>query len=184
MGDGTIDRHRDGHSRLVVEMTNREFLEWLDNELGFLSTGTRLKETASERAERNRGDSHVKVVNEENYSDVYRLKTRSHPFFTELASWYGSGEKQFPNDLEINSTIAKIWYVCDGTLTLYETSIRPWAVFYTSNEGHRREYLKGLFEEVGFSPRFTDESVYFGVDETQSLLEWMGEPVPGFEYKW
>lgn len=42
MGDGSLDQ-RDGNPILAVEMINEEYLHYLDNIFGCLSTGVKLK---------------------------------------------------------------------------------------------------------------------------------------------
>lgn len=78
-------------------MTNRTFLEWLDNRLGILTTGVSLKKTASELASNNRQTGFSPAAREGNYHDMYTVWSRTHPIFNEMReTWYPDGAKRFP----------------------------------------------------------------------------------------
>ena len=52
------------------------------------------------------------------------------------------------------------------------------------NESDRSDVLVSLFREVGFDPTFERNELRFDRDDTAVLVEWMGDPPMGFEYKW
>lgn len=183
MGDGTMDRGG-RHPRLTVEMTNQAFLEWVDGRLDWLSTGVAEHLTAEEKVEKAKDDPHINVINEDNYNDTYRLRTRSHKELGEFAEWYDSGHKTFPDDLTLTPMVTKMWYVCDGSLCLSQTSVNPSIYIYSTNESEEGNKIEQYFEGVGFEAKVSGESIYFGVDDTAEMLEWMGEVPSGFEYKW
>jgi hypothetical protein len=61
---------------------------------------------------------------------------------------------------------------------------RPRIEIKARNEREREDFLVSLFEDVGFSPLYKRHELRFTCDETERLVEWMGDPLPGFEYKW
>ena len=52
------------------------------------------------------------------------------------------------------------------------------------NESDRPDFLVSLFRGVGFDPTFRRNELRFTCDGTEALVEWMGDPPAGFEYKW
>jgi len=191
MGDGSINRSSK-NSWFQTEMITKPFLEWLDSELGWLSTGVRLKHTASEGAKKCRDSGFSPNAKAENYSDVYRLRSRCHPDLQPLADWYASGKKVFPNDIELTPTVLKMWYVSDGYYDNHGAAKR--ITIGMSNEVDRRDNIEQLFENVGFEISNWNISerkdgskrcnAQFTKDESQRLFEYMGESPAGFEYKW
>ena len=184
MGDGSVPKTNDGsHGLFRLPMVNKQFLEWFDHEMGILSTGVVLKKTAAELARNNRESGFSPNARAENYHDMYTVISRSHPFMRSLRRWYRSGEKRFPESLSLTPRIAKMWYVCDGCLDVQEHG-EPRASIRIRHRDDRQDFLLNLFEEVGITPSYGRETIRFGVEETRSLLDWMGNPPTGFEYKW
>ncbi len=185
MGDGDIHGQSNKNPHFRVRMTNPEFLNYLDECLGILSTGVFLDRDAEYQYRQAADSDHEKftVSNREKYNDLYGLRTRSHPQLHEFRQWYKTGEKRFPSELTLTPTIAKMWYVCDGWLA-QEKDHQPRVMIKATNEADRAEYLQELFTENGFNPHFTRTELQFTTGETQQLLEWIGSPPPGFKYKW
>ncbi|WP_158057154.1 hypothetical protein [Halorussus halophilus] len=185
MGDGDIHGRSDPNPHFRIRMTNPAFLSYLDDCFGVLSTGVFLDRDADYQYRQAAESEHEKftVTNREEYNDLHGLRTRSHPQLHELKQWYRSGEKRFPSDLTITPTIAKMWYVCDGWLA-QEKDHRPCVMIKATNEADRAEYLKNLFSEQGLEPHFTRTELQFTTNQTEGFLDWIGSPLPGFEYKW
>ena len=184
MGDGSVPKTNDGsHGLFRLPMDNKQFLEWFDHEMGILSTGVVLKKTAAELARNNRESGFSPNARAENYHDMYTVISRSHPIMRSLRRWYQSGEKRFPESLSLTPRIAKMWYVCDGYLDVQEYG-EPRAAIRIRHRDDRQKFFLNLFEEVGLSPSYSRETIRFGVEGTRSFLNWMGNPPPGFEYKW
>lgn len=183
MGDGSMV-DEDKNSRLQVSMITKPFLEWLDRELGIYSTGVRQKITAAESAEQNRNSGFSPNAKAENYHDVYKLTTRTLSQLNELAGWYKTGNKVFPSALTLTPTILKMWYVCDGTLEQRE-DCKNIIKIGCKHEIEHEQYFKRLFEDIGFDCRFHySQYIAFSNADTKDLLKYMGNPPPGFEYKW
>lgn len=188
MRDGDLHGRNGPNPFLRVRMTNERFVRYLDDLFGPLSRGVKLErdaETQYQNALANRaaGVPNFETVTEGAYSDLYGIRTWAHPRLNALRNWYDTGQKRYPDDLELTPTIARMWYVCDGWLAV-EQSARPRAMFKVSNEMDRQDYLVDLFADAGFTVGFSREAIQIPADETQRLLDWMGDPPPGFEYKW
>lgn len=174
LGDGYIETNdAASYGRLETAMVNRPFVEWMDEVFGIVSTG--IKETYTTESRRE-----LPSINESlDYDNVYRWRTRRHPFFEELRQWYDTGKKRFPEDLDLTPTVAKVWYCCDGTLQEdFEARI------YSHNEIDRLDVLTAWFDEVDFTPRIGEGYIYFTSEETKRFLDWMGAAPSGFGYKW
>jgi hypothetical protein len=182
MGDGCIS-YANKNPVLQVRMIKEQFLEWFDSQFGVLTTGVTKIRTSEEQAENSRKSGFTTEVNEENYHDLYMCNTRSLPGLEPYAEWYDSGEKQYPGDLELTPLTLKMWYVTDGNLAHREQKRKPMMIG-CSNESSRGDFLLSLFEDMPFSPRFDGTNLWFGVDDTDEALDWMGAAPPGFGYKW
>jgi len=184
MGDGTINREEDKNPRLQVYMTTEEYLSYIDDIFGVLSTGVYQHLTPEESSENSGLD-----LKTENCEYVYGWQTRRHPRLEEFADWYSTGEKVFPRDIQLTPEVLKHWYVCDGTFDTYNNSIR----IACCNEYGQESKLQRMFSEVSinignFSKRKTPErerlTIQFHSDESENIFDYMGEPLPGFDYKW
>ena len=182
LGDGSIPEVPGNHS-FRLPMINRRFLEWFNERMEYLTTGVRLVHTAAKLAEDNRESGFSPTAEAENYHDTYVVRTRAHPYFNELRSWYDSGQKRFPAGLELTPTLTKFWYVSDGYLDVGQWG-RPRIEIKARNESDRPDFLVSLFRDVGFNPVFKRHELRFTCDDTEALIEWMGDPPAGFEYKW
>lgn len=190
MGDADLHARSDPNPLFRIRMTNRPFLEYLDSQLGVLSRGVFLDRTAEEMAgqakkNQKRGVTGFETVNESNYNALFGLRTVSHPDLHQFKSWYQSGEKRFPEELELTPEITRMWYVSDGWLAVdSKSSDGPRLMFKASNERDRRDYLVNLFEDAGFTAGFSRDAVQVSAFETERLLDWIGDPPAGFGYKW
>jgi len=166
MGDGHVG-FQNKNPMVYVSNTNVEFLEWIDDQLGVFSNGIELSQRASDNSGYDKNH------------DVYRVRTRSMPCFKDFAEWYDTGEKVYPEDLYLTPMLLKMWYCCDGTLR-----DRGAIQIGSKNEQERSEFIRGLFEEHGFSPTQTEWNWLFTQEESRELLQWMGDPPFGMEHKW
>lgn len=182
MGDGCIGNRKADNPLFVIGMANESFLEWLSDHLDQMLYDPRLSMTAKESAEYSGDIVSLQEADPESCSDIYRAQSPRHPWFTELASWYDSGGKRFPDNIKLTPTIAKMWYIGDGSLRQREPN--PNVQITSVNESDRGNWLCDLFRDVGFNPSYNGNNLVFGVADSKRFLEWLGDPVPGFEYKW
>lgn len=188
MSDGCINRESKKKPRLQVYMTNEKYLEYLDNVFGILSTGVYDHITAEKLCKSN----HSFSTDIENTSDVYRCETRGHPQFEEFADWYSTGEKVFPSNIDLTGRVLKHWYCGDGSLDQNKENIS--IRISCCNENGNEEKLQEYFAHKGFSVSNFNHgkrengsvkmSLQFTDEISREIFEYMGEPLPGFEYKW
>lgn len=196
MGDGWVsDKGKSKGHRFQIALINKRFLEYLSDRFDWLFTDVYLTNTGEQMYEKainpdsiqqKRGDT----VNKENYHNIWKINSFQHSFFTELREWYSSGEKRYPDSLELTPVVLRGWYVTDGGLRYYKDhpSRKPNACFFCKNENDRTEFIIDKFNEVGFEPRWNKNKsmVTFSVEGTKKLMSYMDcseWPFPGFEYK-
>jgi hypothetical protein len=178
MGDGTLDdRDSRNHPSIIVRVSNEEFVEWVGQQLEPFAT-TRFVYSGEEVAERQKKDGTFKGT-VEGYSDRYEVRVTSHPDLDRFRKWVGPEGKRFPEDLTLTPLIAKMWYCCDGHLD--ESGIARMGCY---TEIEREEYLRSLFEEHGIEPSIYWNSIYLRRAGTEHFFDWIGEPIPGFGFKW
>lgn len=167
LGDGTVVDDAD-EKAFVVEMKNIEFIDWLDDELGWLSSGYSTK------------------------GEYGRLRTKSHPEITELRGWYWTGEKVFPSEINLNPIIFEMWYVSDGTLNMRDETRQPRMRLSSMQDS---KVIENILSTIPFDLEYTwnisssgfggqSKAVVFSVETTKKLQNWMTEIPKGFEYKY
>jgi hypothetical protein len=178
MGDGYIDSSSGMTPLLDIEMTNKKYLEYIDDIFGIVSSGVSKRRDPSDGREIERNNS------------TYRLRTMRLPLFDKYVEWYESGEKKIP-EKDISGTSLKHWYVCDGTREKRRSRIR----ISICNERKRKSAMENIFSSFNVSPTWNESkrknkyggwrcSAVFTQEESRKLWRVMGSPPPGFEYKW
>lgn len=186
MGDGTIhDPPSAKNIRLEVTNINETFLRRLDERLGWLSNGVRLKRTAEEIRDENRTSQYDRFSSlDYEIRDQYVLTTVRHPELNEFATWYTGMQKRFPEDIHLSPTVLKFWYVCDGHLIWGSKGHkRPQVWISANNEADRPTYIRSLFDETPISPTFNEGRIMLTSDETEWFFDYVGKPPGGFDYK-
>lgn len=187
MGDGWVDRDKN-NPRVSISVIKENYVRYLDERFGNLSSGIYLDETGTKNAHRKGDDP-------SNYNDIYRMQTICHPELDRYSKWYSSGEKVWPETIDLTSSVLKHWYVCDGHYK--DTSGDDYITISMSNERKNTEKIEEYFNRKGLPvPSWQFGTSYLNgnkiprciarwtVDESEKLFEYMGESVPGFEYKW
>jgi len=184
MSDGTVQFGE--NNNLKITLTEYEFLEWFSDELDCICpsrypTVHRTSEEAKENTVDYFGEEAVDMDSE--YNEQYLLLTRSHPFLNEFDNWYVP-EKRYPlDDLELTASMAKMWYCGDGSLHSHHSGER--AEITCSNEQNRLDKVAYLIREQGFDVYLMSKgAIQITSGDTPRFLDWMGDPPPGFEYKW
>jgi len=185
LSDGHLrDQPGGRHPRLIVEMENEEFLRWLEGYFGWLSSTVRLHRTRFENARRAKEAGLTGASGDpRNYKDTYVWQSRNHPGYEDfLEEFYPNGEKNVPETLELTPEIARMWYVGDGGLMKtngYTIGLQ------ISSRTFDLDTIAAIWQRAGFEPgKHGDHSVQFGREQALAVLRWMGQPLPGFEYKW
>lgn len=184
MGDGWFRSNSEGcRGSVSVAMVSQPFLEWLDDSLGIYSNGVRPYRSATDGAESARRSGLNPDAIADNYRDMYALNVKCATEIQHLGEWCAP-KKRYPEDLELTPEMARMWYVCDGSLK-WSNSNSVSALISCCNEADRPELLKSLFQPHGFDPYVDDNgTVRFSTSETREFLDWIGRAPPGFAYKW
>jgi len=194
MGDASMLYHHDNPS-LEISVIKKKYLDYIHEKFGKLSLGVTKRIDAENSARKNRETGFSPNAEKENYSDIYRLRLMAHEELKEYADWYSTGKKVFPKSIELTPKTLKHWYCCDGTM---ETSYGNKRIrIAASNELDNKEKIKSYFNSMGLpeptltcyesgSEKYehTKLQIGFTVNQSKELFDYMGEPLPGFEYKW
>jgi len=193
MGDGTVNRQKISKPFIKCSSITVEYLEYLDDLFGVFGNGVHLQNTAEELYERNEKSGFNTNSSVENYHDFYVWRSMSHEEFEEFTNWYKNGEKVWPDDIEITPIVLKHWYCGDGTIN--KSHKRSAIQIAMNNEIDNTEKVSALFSSAGLptpsnytickrSEEHVDCTATFTQDQSEELFEYMGDPLPGFEYKW
>jgi len=186
MGDGSIINEGNRNPHLKCDMVTKKYLEYVDKEFGMFGKGVSSGITEEKRSEKESTEKNIKT--KKNYGDVYRWRSMSHPELQEFVDWYSTGEKVWPETIELTPTTLKHWYCGDGCWNNYGSN--NYIKISMSNEVENTNKVDQLFENVGLpSPSNYNISenhcdAEFTVNQSHKLWQYMGEPLPGFEYKW
>jgi len=165
LGDARLVSKQGRNPYISVSNTKKELLKWFDDKMGVLATGVR------EHSE----------PEEEHHNQAYTCSTRTHPSFEVFEDWYEDSVKK-PPVVELTPMIAKCWYVSDGTI-LTPDHARPTARLTSRKPDDVKDKMKKMVEDAGFTVKWSSTQLFFKADETEKFLNWMGEPLPGFNYK-
>lgn len=183
MGDATIQKS--ANTSVYVRMINERFLHHLDSLFPFYGNGVLVRRTAKESADMAKKNNDN--VNPDEYNKLYGWRTRYSPEFNKFRGWYSDGDKTFPEDIDLTQDILKYWYCCDGYYN--NNGSRDYIKISLHNERKNRGKIEQYFERVKLPiPRWSeiDENckICWTVLESRDVLNYMGSPLPGFEYKW
>jgi len=197
MGDGSIGAKHSVNQYIQVAMIKEKYLEYINEIFGKFGTSVFLRTTAEQEAQQNRESGFRPDAKQEDYSDIYYWSTRTHPTISELTSWYSSGEKIWPEDIDLTPTVLKHWFVGDGHFQ--NSNYKKHIEIVSSKEADNEEKVVSYFEDAGLPRPNTwniterdngriDCKAIWNVRESEELWEYMlsdghGIP-PGFEYKW
>jgi len=191
MGDGNVYLTPSNTGKIRCIMVAKQYLEYLYDSFDIVSSKVSISKTAEEKAKENRDSGFSPNAKEENYQDQYIWESKTHPYFTNLHNWYKSGEKIWPDNIQLTPTVLKHWYVGDGCANYKSGS--NYITISAFNESENGEKVKKYFVDSGLpKPSLTHYERDFGegmvlrfsVDDSEKLWEYMGEPLDGFEYKW
>jgi len=193
MGDGCINKFSKGNPRLKCCTISKNYLKYLDSEFANLVNGVRLDRTAKDKAEENRRSGFGESAKEENYSELYEWNTVCHPELERFVEWYSSGKKQWPEEIKLTPITLKHWYCGDGSY--HNSSTNNYITIAISNEYKNTDKISKMFERVNLPvpDRYSSyENTYgtidcelaFSTKNSKIIWEYMGKPLPDFEYKW
>lgn len=192
MGDGSLDKCNKS-PRLEVSMISKKYLNYLHKKFGILSAGVKFKQSASKSAKENRDRGFSSNAKEENYSDLYRWRTITHPELEKFNDWYTESGKVWPEDIKLTPTVLKHWYCGDGCYK--NNNYDKFIQISMSNEYKNTEKVDKYFENSSLPKPNKYETwerkdgsikcdAKFTVEDSKKLWKYMGDPLPDFEYKW
>lgn len=161
VGDGTLDNGGSGNYRLTVSTVKEEYARHLEDLLSWMHLSTRVSEF-------------------DDRQDLYIVRTIAIPEITEqYERWYPNGEKRIPDDFNITPTTLKHWYAADGHLKTENPN--PRVSIGSAKEMDRSAEIEEIFP---FPVSYVGYEICFRTKDTEKVLSYMGDPPPGFEYKW
>lgn len=186
MGDGCLT-NREGKPYVIVQCCEKKYLEHIDEIFGQISSGPpRLHITGEELMEKN-GDW-LGSTESSKYRDQYRWQTRSISDLSQFSEWYDNGNKEYPKDTELTSLSMKHWFAGDGNYNNNGTN--DYISIGVSNERDNNNKINCMFKKSGLpEPNRWEEygnkvEIVWNKEESREIMEFMGEAVPGYEYKW
>lgn len=193
MGDGYLYRD-DKNAHLQVSMIKPEYLEYIDTCFGTFGMGVRYQKSAEDSAADCRNSGFSPNANSDNYSDVYRWLSKNHPQLNQFCAWYESGKKVWPDDIILTPTVLKHWFCCDGTRDVISGG-NSRVHIAMSNERRNKDKVSELFSQShlpspdNYNIAQRKDGSYscvarWNVGHSRILWDYMGNPPPGFEYKW
>jgi len=186
MGDGSL-KHRDRNNCCIdISNGNVTFLEYLQDEFGWLSSTLYKDQTFQKLANQlnERGvNGEFRDTVPEDCVDSYKLNLRSYPVFNHFEQWWSSGEKTFPQ-IKYTKPLLRMWWISDGSFNWKSGDSTIW--FTSRNEGSRPENIIESFKNVGFDCNLYSDYIFaLPISQTEDFFDYIGhDPVPGFEYKW
>jgi len=162
MGDGSVQRGGD-HCGIRVAMKNKRAIQYLSNEISI-------------------PNSVVKDKNQCRNGEIFRLITARHPDFNEYGNWYKEEGKVWP-EIPLTPLRLKWLYVSDGHLNTTRSNF--FIEISVKKERENKDKLESMLEYSGLEvSNWNQGKMTLSTADTKKALEYMGDPVPGFEYKW
>jgi hypothetical protein len=192
MGDGYVCKANKTPS-IECAMISKNYLDYVDKIFGKFSLGVSVKATPEEAAKRSRKSEFRPNGDKEDYKTIYRWMSMAHPEIKEFSEWYSTGEKVWPESIELTPTVLKHWYCGDGTYVNKKSSRHIQIAML--NEVNNRQKVNSMFRNSGLpAPSNYNISTKngekvtcgatFTVSQSKKLFDYMGDPLPDFEYKW
>jgi len=190
LGDGYLCQ-QNNKPYIICNMTNDKFLNHLHDKFGILSSRVEKQLSAEQNAQNHINSGFNKNPNKENYSDIWRWQSRSHKKFSELLSIQKKGVSGIDKFTPISF---KYWYCSDGSIE--NVGVRDRIGIAMSKEFGNEKHVEKKLKDSGLpTPSFWSSSkrsdssghrnsAWWNVDKSEKLFKIMGEPLPGFEYKW
>jgi len=176
LGDADIKEGTNG-SIFRLRMTNKLFLEWVSTKLSPLSRGVFLSESSDKQKESALRGGLKGVSEGSEFSDLYGLRTVTHPQINVLQSWYSTGQKRYPESMTYE--MLRMWYVTDGWNQEGRMRIR------CKQQADKPQDIKRMISSIGINPTIDNNNGVIRINSKQSR-EFLNStnPPPGFEYKW
>jgi hypothetical protein len=171
---------------LLLDSTNRDFLDYLDSKLGIFTS--HISERASAETSRKRLKTQFNTDPDETQA-VYRLQTRGHPYLDTLYRWAnrrGNPSKRIePPIVRRSPDVLKTMYLHRGSKVGYTDAPEPVAVLRVKRITASDETLLDLFEPFDARiRRMSSEFRVLEIGDTEEFFEYVGEPPAFAADKW
>jgi hypothetical protein len=177
LGDADVKRGTNG-SIFRIRVTNERFLEWVSARLSPLSRGVFLSASAKTQKESALRAGLDGASEDSEFSDLYGLRTVTHPQVDDLADWYSSGQKRYPDS--ITEEMLRMWYVTDG-------NIHPYGMRLTCDaQLDKKEEVKEMIQSIDYIDGVSfnkDGTIVIPAEQSREFYRRTKAP-SGFEYKW
>lgn len=189
MGDGALKHshkksERLGNQSIEVVSINKEFIKHLYNDYSPFFTEPSIRRSAKDSARQAIDSDVVSSPEGSTFRTQYRIVSRAIPFFNRYDSWKISGKKRWPSDIEFTPEQLRYLYVADGGLSWNKDSMSARAQITSSNEPEQMGRLCDMLNKIGIDCSTYDDRIMMKPSSTDDFFNYLGEPVPGFEYKW
>lgn len=180
LGDGYLDIE---NGAIVTRMYNKTFLEWVENELGWIAKSVSLYETNVDVAKNIQSGFGFNTESDDVF-DYYGLRTMAHPWIMEtFESWYDDGFITFPPNTEFSPIAIKIWYVSDGNLSFHGNS-RGRVIITSQNERDQPHVGERILKKGDIRASHSSEKFRVAAQDIEKFFKYIGDPLPGFRHKW
>jgi len=189
MGDGCLKHthnsdDRLGNQSIEVVSINKDFIYYLYERYSPFFTEPKIRRTAEESAEQAIESDIISSPKDSTFRTQYRIVSRAMPFFNRYDSWKQSGNKKWPDNIEFTPTRLKYLYIADGGLSWNKESKSSRSQITSSNEPRQLHRISDKLNNIGIDCSIYEDRIMMQPSSTEGFLDYLGEPVPGFEYKW
>lgn len=176
LSDGTVN----GSGAFTAYSSNREYIEWFSDQLGFMGYEPYLNDTGKDRKNRNERAG-FDTRDEATYRDMFAMSSPIHLFTQKLRDEFYKASKCIPQNFTLNKTVLRIWYCGDGGLN-WNYSDRAFAEIRSLSFGE--EEVKELFEPLPLDPSVSSTGEVRFNSQTDEFLDYISPAPKGMEYKW
>lgn len=189
MGDGSLKHthnkdERLGNQSIEVVSINKKFIDYLYEEYSPFFIEPSVRRSAEECANQAIKSETVSSPTGSTFRTQYRIVSRAIPFFNRYDSWKSSGEKRWPECISFTPDRLKYLYIADGGLCWNKESLSSRSQITSSNEPKQLKRLNKYLNSMGIDCSLYEDRVMMKPSSTDKFLDYIGKPVPGFDYKW
>lgn len=180
ISDGWVAHSDHDRSILHIESVTKPFLEWVNTEISIIHTDVKLRRTAEESYDNAVESGVLDNQDVDNYRNIYRLNTLAHPQIHDMRDLS-------VGDIEHSKLQFKMFYVCDGGVHWNDDF--SFLQFTASKSVDEIKHVISVLDDLGFRSSWNrldgdGKVIYIHKESVDRFLEWIGEPIEGFEYKW
>jgi hypothetical protein len=189
MGDGNLKHshnssERLGNQSIEVVSINEKFIQHLYEDYAPFFTEPSVRRSAKDSALQAIESDVVSSAEGSTFRTQYRIVSRAIPFFNRYDSWRASGKKRWPDSIKFTPERLKYLYAADGGLSWNKDSVSARAQITSSNEPEQMSRIRNMLNSIGIDCSTYSDRIMMKPSSTEDFLDYLGEPVPGFEYKW